>query len=613
MMTAPSPRLRTAWRVGSALAAAAGSAVVTSALVNRSRSRSQRKTSPEGSAEDLPAAAPPGHQPADPLEAATSPTSPPQVAATPAAAPPPEVAASGGGELLVHDPQPGRPRVTPSDGLARAIRAADAIEAAPTSWARGASELRSQTTAADTGWSPSTAALAGAEPIVAPPPGTSPAPLPPTGPETPPGTPAINGSAAWDYGLSGVDTRVPRLPGEPDRRKPRRLRHRDAEPEAPADPTAAAAAAAAATAAAPARSNGAGTEAAIAAAAPTTAPAPPTPPTAPPAGPGPGDDVTPDRRMLMFIGIAVAVAVLLGIGFVVVGGGGDDDSPESAADRSATQGTDGNDAAGSQPPATPLSQLTPDQAFAQAAQRLSTAGSFAYSGSSSATDVSPVRPGPWLAVNLSVQGHVQLGTSRLFERGTADDGSVVETTTDGATIWGRSAASFDGLQDVPIGTVYTLPPPNPAKVGALLLPQWLEAETGAVPNGTDDQGRTTFKATLPAAVLGTIQDDVAPVDATMVLALDQSGDPVHLEVSTPDGGAPLRLVFEIADLGEQTPIPIPGEEPATTGSGTGGSPTTGATVGQSTGATGATTGTGNGTGNSNGNGTPGQTQTTATP
>jgi hypothetical protein len=173
--------------------------------------------------------------------------------------------------------------------------------------------------------------------------------------------------------------------------------------------------------------------------------------------------------------------------------------------------------------------------------------------------VSPVRPGPWLGVNLTVEGEVQLLTPRLFERGTADDGSVVETVTDGRTIFGRTAASFEGLAGVPVETVYSLPQPTPAKVGALLLPQWFTAATGAADAGPDSLGRRTFRATLPASVLGVIQDDVAPVDAAMVLALDQEGDPAHLEITTADGGPPLRLVYDIVRIGDEMPIQIPGD------------------------------------------------------
>jgi hypothetical protein len=616
-MTVPSPRLRTAWRVGSALAAAAGSAVVTSALVNRSRSRSQRKHAgqpPEAAAEPTPLAP----TPQTPL--ATRPPSVPAAAGTPA-------------ELLVHDPSPAVPPAGPepagqvppaasappvppvrparakttapagdrSDDLARVIEAADAIEAKPSGWARAASELRARTTAADSGWAPSAAALAGSDelaPPPVPPAGATPTPAvaEPATPSGPAADPAANGSPAWDYGLSGIDTRVPRLPGQEDRRKLRRHHRRSRDDAATPEATAASAATAAG-----ARSNGATAPAPpTTSATSTTSTSPPVPPIGdrrepppggdrPGAGPGPGDtELAPDRRLLLFVGVAVTVAVLLGLGFVVFGGGGDD-SPERA---DANPGTEGSVA--TQPSATtPVAQLTPAQAFVQAGQRLQTAGTFAYAGTSSATDVSPVRPGPWLEVNLTVEGEVQLLTPRLFERGTGADGSVVETVTDGETIWGRSAPSFDALTGQPLQTVYSLPEPTPAKVGALLLPQWFAAATGAADGGTDGLGRRTFRATLPAAVLGTIEDDRPPVDAVMVLALDEDGNPAHVEITTAAAGPPLKLVYDFERIGQEMPIQIPGDsdpgDQGSTGTPGSGSGQGGATGGSTPGSTTAST------------------------
>lgn len=551
-MTVPSPRLRTAWRVGSALAAAAGSAVVTSALVNRSRNRSQRKQAPEGAGE-TPAPSLAGAAAAGDLPETTAPPEPP-----------------AGAELLVHDPPPATPSppaperpAARTDDLARAIQAADAVEAAPAGWTRVASELRVQTTAADNGWASSIAGLpAVGEPRV------------PIGPPTPAaGTAAaaaITGEAtgtetpeAWDYGLSGLDTRVPRPPGEEDRRRPRR-RHRTrpedlaaaasglAEPKADAEPvgrTNDVASAATTNGTVPSVATGADRR---------IGETPPGPP-----GPGSAGDVTPDRRMLLFVGVAVAVALLLGLAVVVLGGGGEDGDGQreqaapAAGDRASTDaGTGGSTAT------TPVAQLSPAQAFAQAGQRLQAGGTFAYEGTSSATDVSPVRPGPWMGVDLTVEGQVQLLTPRLFERATAADGTVGETVTDGVTIWGRSAASFDALTETGLQRLYALPEPTPAKVGALLLPQWLTSSTGATDAGTDDQGRRTFRATLPANVLGSIEDGQAPAAAVVVLTLDQQGNPAHLEVTT-ESGPPLRLVYDILAIGQDMPIQIPGQTAGT--------------------------------------------------
>jgi hypothetical protein len=545
-MTAPSPRLRTAWRVGSALAAAAGSAVVTSALVNRTRNRARRKAA-AGTADAAPA-----------LDPAATPSAP-----VTAAAP----------ELLVHDPAPAAPPPAPtppelaappkaglpgSDDLARYIEAADKVERAPAAWGR-ASELAAQQAAGDTGWTPPAATGPGLGDLRVP-----------SGPPTPAvGTAAAivadaepGGSPAWEYGLSGVDTRVPRPPGQEDRRRPRRRNHTGRN-DVVAAPTAASA--------------------------PTSAQAPAPAPTPSPVDDGatttpaparPGGDVTPDRRLLLFIGVAMAVALLLGLGVVVLGGGddGSDRNDTASADQSAA-GTATTGAPGSQP-TTPVAQLTPAQAFTQAGQRLQAAGTFAYEGTSAATDVSPVRPGPWMGVDLTVQGQVQLSPLRLLERGTAADGTTGETASDGVTIWGRSAASADTLTGQSLQTLYTLPDPTPARVGGLLLPQWLTSATGATDAGRDSAGRRMFRATLPASVLGSIEDDAAPVDATLVLTLAANGDPAHLEVTTASG-PPLRLVYDLVRLGQPVAIQLPGQ--ASTGAGSTGSTGSATTTGSSTG------------------------------
>jgi hypothetical protein len=252
----------------------------------------------------------------------------------------------------------------------------------------------------------------------------------------------------------------------------------------------------------------------------------------------------------------VAVALLLGLGVVVLGGG--DDSPEQADATTADDAAGADATTGSQPATTPVAQLTPAQAFTQAGQRLQTAGTFAYEGTSSATDVSPVRPGPWMGVELTVEGQVQLTPPRLIEEATAGDGTVGETVTDGVTIWGRSAPDAATFADLGLQTLYTLPEPTPAKVGGLLLPQWLTSATAATDAGRDSLGRRTFRATLPASVLGPLEDDAAPVDAVLVLALDPNGDPAHLEVTTA-AGPPLRLVYDIVRIGDAMSIQVPGD------------------------------------------------------
>jgi hypothetical protein len=257
-------------------------------------------------------------------------------------------------------------------------------------------------------------------------------------------------------------------------------------------------------------------------------------------------------------GVAMLVAVvLIGVAFVLLSGDGGSDGDDTARTDDTEQAADPEQGTTT----IPIAQMAPDQAFAQAAERLETAGTFAYHGTSSATDVSNVRPGPWLGVNLTVDGEVQLGTSRFLERGTADDGQIVDTATDGVTIWGRTGTSVDELAELPLETVYQLPEPTPAKVGPLLLPDWLGAAALATDGGTDAQGRRVFQATLPADALGPLVDGEAPVNATMKLVLDEAGNPAQVEIRTV-GGPPFVLNVNLLRIGEAMPIQVPSDAAA---------------------------------------------------
>jgi hypothetical protein len=439
------------------------------------------------------------------------------------------------------------PRITTSRTAPLVEPVADTAE--PAAWATAASALRAQATANDTGWGPATALTTTDLDQPGRPLATPPAPVTPAAPEPAidPGPDAgANGDdatsaddpAAWAYGLSGVDTRVPRPPGVPDTR-PRSRRWSRRSDDRPGTPA----------------TNGHGS-AVTPAPGKTTDPGPDEAGTEADHGGEPA--VQRDRQLTILI-VGVVVVVLAGLGAaLLLGGGGDDKS-----DRTATSGTESSGA--TQPSTTGVATLTPAQAFAQASQRLETAGSFAYHGTSSATDVSPARPGQWLAVGLTVDGQVQLKSSfRLLDRGTASDGSMVDTVTDGATIWGRTAPSLEALAQQPVGFVYTLPAPHPNRVGAARLPQWLAAAVNPTDGGPDPQGRRTFKATLPANVLGRVDRNHPAADAEMAVTLDDAGNPVHVRVTGGTDEAPLELVFDLSRLGETMTIALP-DDPASSG------------------------------------------------
>jgi hypothetical protein len=252
------------------------------------------------------------------------------------------------------------------------------------------------------------------------------------------------------------------------------------------------------------------------------------------------------------VGAVAAGALAVGIAAVAVAGGGADDDAGPAGevtteDRSGPQAT-------LAPAPTPV---TAAEVFGLAGQQIVEAGSFSYAGTVSATDVSAVRPMFWLAVESTVEGQVATDTGRMHEIAVATDGTAAETVTDGPAVWGRRAPGVDSLGDQPYEAIPGLSDESVPVKGAALLPSWLISATGPVEIEADDLGRRRFQATVPATVMGEIEREQAPVDATLVLVLDQAGTPVRVEVISSQNGPPLRLAYDISALGSPVAIEPP--------------------------------------------------------
>jgi hypothetical protein len=193
--------------------------------------------------------------------------------------------------------------------------------------------------------------------------------------------------------------------------------------------------------------------------------------------------------------------------------------------------------------------------FSQAGARLAEAGSFRYSGAVSAFDVSAVRPSLWLAVNLAVTGQVVTTDGRLHEVAVANTGQATETVAAGEQVWGRSAPGPDGLGDAS----YELIPGLAGARGAAFLPAWLAAATDPTDAGLDPQGRPTYRATVPASVIGPVERGRAAADAVITLSVDRDGTPAHVDIVAPAGDDPrLHLAIDLAGLGEPVTIDPPG-------------------------------------------------------
>jgi hypothetical protein len=288
-------------------------------------------------------------------------------------------------------------------------------------------------------------------------------------------------------------------------------------------------------------------------------PAPPaSPPPPPPAAPAEAPTVRSGgvgreeqgQRMWRVVGAVVLTAVfVVAVAAVAIGRSGDE-SDGTDAGGSAQSGEGASPTASVPPP-------TPQEAFTRASDRLRAAGSFAYSGGAHATDVSRVRPGLWLAVDVVIAGQVDLLSGRVHETAVAQNGGATETITADAGAWGRSAASPAELAIEPYRPISELTSSTPGPMGAALVPTWLSFASGAQDAGPDEAGRPTYRATLPAAVIGTIGSGQEASDAQIVLTLDPAGEPVRIKVtSLPDPGD-LDLTLEVSDIGAPVTITPP--------------------------------------------------------
>ena len=258
------------------------------------------------------------------------------------------------------------------------------------------------------------------------------------------------------------------------------------------------------------------------------------------------------RPLAVAVVVAVVVAVAAGLG--VLAAGADDDRPEADVETGVSMSAEPTTT-------TAITDLSPEEAFAQAADRLVAGGSFGYVGTTSAIDVSHVRPGLWLAVDLTVEGEVATAAGSVHEIAVDGRGRAAETVSEGPVVWGRLAASRDALPEatyLPIGDESGR---EPAAKGVALVPAWLDATVDRRDAGTDGHGNRVLRGTLPASVLGEVVDGRAAGDADVVLTLDPAGDPVRVEVTSLPSGPPLRLTLDLVRIGEPVEIDLPADVP----------------------------------------------------
>jgi hypothetical protein len=254
--------------------------------------------------------------------------------------------------------------------------------------------------------------------------------------------------------------------------------------------------------------------------------------------------------------LAVAATLVVVTGLVVVRTVvADSETTRTDAGPQGTAGGETTSSTATTVTTTTLAPPDPVDAFDQARRRLETAGSFRYSGTAQATDVSHVRPGPWLATHIAVEGEVALSSNRLREVLTTS-GGVAEIVADGSTVWARSATSAATLPEESYQVVVGLTNEPVSRMGVALLPHWLASATEHEATGTEAADDDTFSATIPPDDFGEIVRGRGAMAAEVLLTLDAGGDPVRVEIiSVPEGQ--LHLVLDISDIGQNVSIDPP--------------------------------------------------------
>ncbi|MGH9227339.1 MAG: hypothetical protein ACRD07_01195 [Acidimicrobiales bacterium] len=198
---------------------------------------------------------------------------------------------------------------------------------------------------------------------------------------------------------------------------------------------------------------------------------------------------------------------------------------------------------------------TADVAYTEAVRRFGRAGSFAYRGSVHAAGPSPMRPGPWLAPDVTVEGAVLLANAITREVAVDAGGRAVETVTSGPTAWSRTASSAGGLAQAPWEAVVTpdiarpRPPgaagaTRPHRLGIALVADVVRSAGNRHSEPPDATGRRTVHGSAPMNAADLRYGDLL-AGAEVSLALDEAGDVDHISLTSAPVDDP-QLVVELA-------------------------------------------------------------------
>jgi hypothetical protein len=225
--------------------------------------------------------------------------------------------------------------------------------------------------------------------------------------------------------------------------------------------------------------------------------------------------------------IIAALGLVAGTGALLVIGTGEPDQPEPRAD-------------------------DPRGQYRQAVRRLGYAGSFGYRGSVHTAGPNPLRPGPSIAADMTVEGGVRLPQSITRDVAVDDRGHVAETVTSGSRVWSRTAPSVERLPGVAwqVGGPARLPDVgSPDRLGAALLSDVLRAAGARHRDGTDETGRPVLRATVPPDDRDERYGDALD-GADVRVTLDEAGDIAHLVLTSAEPKPRLVLRLDIVRVGD---------------------------------------------------------------
>ena len=243
--------------------------------------------------------------------------------------------------------------------------------------------------------------------------------------------------------------------------------------------------------------------------------------------------------------MVIAVAVLVGAVVVLSRGDNDTDASNRRDDRAGDSAADA--------PA----------AYAGAAARFGGALTFGYRGTvRSSAGSSPLRPGPWIAEEVTVDGTVHLPLAITTEVAVDSSEAAAETVTSGSATWTRRAPAPEGLAGapwervgggVPTGAGSDLPGVVSSRLGIALVADAVQAAGDRTEAPRDDAGRRVVRATVPDrpslsnARLEGLDDLIG--GAELAVTLDD-GDIARVELTAAPGRPALDLALDIVRLGD---------------------------------------------------------------